>query len=221
MPMVPRGRRAGRHRPSCLALLVDLHVAIGISQVLGCSIVVGTALGHSAVVVGATELLFDERFVAVAVLRGGSLATHLAVLPDRRGVAVPLLGLGGLVFHAEGLAGEGVVELAFGGLGDGAAILRPLLGVTGVVGAGGTLLDVTGAFDLHGQMIVTQARLSLGGRGVWCQRLLDFGDVFGTGLGLVRGAVVSHDLAGQGQDDSGTERGELEHGGASRSIGIG
>ncbi len=186
-----------------LALLVDLHIAIVVQDVLGGGVVVLAILGDVGAVVAAAEQLLDEGFVALAALGGGGLAAGLGVLPHGRAVFAALLVLQRLVVLAHRLAGEGVIVGASGLLGDLAAIFEQLLAVAGVVRTTGGLVDAAGAVFLHRQVVVALAGLRLGGRGERCNRLLHLGDVLVTVLRLVRGAVVSHDLAGQGQEDSG------------------
>ncbi|MNI81656.1 hypothetical protein D3C73_1382980 [compost metagenome] len=115
-----------------------------------------------------------------------------------------MLHLQRLVVFTQRLAGEGVVVAACGLLGDLAAIFDQLLAVAGVVRAIGGLVDVAGAGVLHRQVVVALAGLVLGGGGEGRDGLADFGDVLVAGLRLGRGAVIRHDLAGHGQEDSGT-----------------
>lgn len=187
-----------------MAILVHLDVAIDVVQVLGGGVVVLAGLVDGTAVVGATEGLLDEGFVALAGLPGGGFAAFLGVLPHGGFVADTLLGLQRFIVQPYRLAGEGIVVAAPGTLGDLAAVLEQLLGVAGVVLAGGALLDIAGALGLHRHMVVALARLVLGGRGEGCLGLRDFGDVFLAVLGLGRGAVSSHGLTCEGQDDSGT-----------------
>ncbi|MNE81950.1 hypothetical protein D3C76_1148070 [compost metagenome] len=106
-----------------MAILVDLDFATDVVQVLGGSVVALAGLVDGAVVVAATEGLLDEGFVALAGLPGGGFAAFLAVLPHDRDVSKALLGLQRFVVQAQRLAGEGVVVITTGLLGDHAAVL--------------------------------------------------------------------------------------------------